>query len=928
MTNSCSSFVDPLRTLPSNNLNLSVNRPITETNKILLKLKNEILLFSKISSYLTIKDSATMSCSSRALNYHSDTLLWRPLGIQIGLTNELTIESHKQAIQDMMKNEVLASLIKNSPKKIEEWLGPKGLASIPDDQFESFLRMAAKLPQTRFNEIFSSKIEGQYLFNSLANPDHYLRLMLIFDYFSTEKLNFLFNQKAEDGWTFIHKVCEHDNKEFTTFILSHIPEENVENCLNALAKEELTPLLYTVAKKYHQSLLAIIKYASKKGKLELLLKQKLKQHKLNFIQHICGTGKTELVVSIFNLLDFGEREQLLTSHNYKNTPLFLAASNNHFETFHAIVNLVPCVLTLTCERGNTLLHDACESGIPEIFSHIDRYLTVEGSSLKLNWKELLSIRDTRNGNPPLFYLAQIKGKNINKLNNAILILKEIGNRLDKKECLELIQESELLHASLLETEAFDLASYIISKYPELITKKTPNNKDTIWHKLASVTSSDPLKEQARINFFNKCHSLCMRMDIKLHIELNQISKFGFTPLSMAYESGLYKLAKTFRDAGALKSIHDMTYSTKILAQHWSIKGEATFEKAKYQLESWHISSALKEVFYSLKKYSSKHPDLKDLKEAYSIFELHKHKQLSALKMRVAKNKIWIKPLTLKMGKSSHVVTIIGSSKLVLLFNRAPTIITIVNEMGEIEKTTPIPASLVACIPPKGFNLNKILSWEASSIAFPFQIIHHFMNIFKFKVVYAYPLESQRTGNCPAASSEGGVFGYMGLSKILNMDEKITKALIIKTFDSVKPDYQRWLSFNHWKQLRLHRKLADKQLVAAIESLVLIRYAKKIIQNTSGKALSYIKYDPSFFPLHNYVWEDLSEDKQDFFTDVSHTPQRHEFIKKLFSLSQQWLTKRLIKFIENEDLVTLKPLIKQIVKKNSIATRIASMCFAS
>lgn len=856
-------------------------------------------VLSLVSSCLSISDCASLNCSSKYLRGRAEIFLWRPLATQMGLTTKLASKqgSYKQAIQYIAKEEVLAYLMNRSTKTAKQLLGSEGLASLSLEKFEIFIQMAAKLPQARFQKIFSSKVENFHLFHTLLKPTSIPQLQIIFNYLPLEKLTYLFNQQTDEGLTFLHIACNHNNQDFMIFVLSHIPDQMLECCLKALTKEKITPLLHSVIGKYDESLLAIVRYAKMKGKLDLLLAQRYEQmESINFMQYLCVDGRTEAVQSILMELSLEERRSVLSTHDKSNHPLFLTLNSQHFDTFHVIINLVPDFLFFVYPTGQTLLHEVCRFGIHEAFEHIDRYLNRSKDPLKLLWKRLLTPKDKLNDAPPLFYLAQCKDQD-----KAILTLKKIEGYCTKEERQELLAHAEVLHSSLC-NGVFKLASYLTSHYPSLTTLKDKGRKN-IWHCLA-LPQPDAQQEPKRIEFFKR-HS-------SAYDQLNEITSAGNTPLSLAYQAELDELAKHYIKAGALPSIHKSIYSSKLLANHWSIKGDVFFGSTKYNLDSWHYQSALKEIAGSLKGFGLKHTELQDLIEAFSIFELPTEQQLPAMKKRAAQNKIWIKPLVIKLGGSHHVVTIIGSPKLVVFFNRAPY-------SGKINgNIIQFPASMISFIPPPNLSFDKILDWKDNMFFSPLDILFNYFIKSGFKGCMKYLLKPQKIGNCPFASSEGAVFAYMGLSKIQESDKEITEEMIVTTFDSVKPLDKEWRSFNHWRQFYLHREVANQELVEAIESLALVRFAQKIVKSHTSVILSLTKDDPSFFPLRKYDWNELSKSQEDFFSHLSQTHERYQFIRKLASLGQIWLNMRLIDYIREKHLNTLKPLVADITTQIALS----------
>lgn len=783
------------------------------------------------------------------------------------------------------------------------------------DYLNSFLERVNKLTKKFFNKIFEANEKINFSYSLLSNPSSE-NIETILRTLSLEKIEFLLKQIPQDRIfdlynysicldSLLHIACDNNNKELMDLLLSYIPKEKVRGTL-LLKDDEEALLNYAIYYSHDNAALSIFTCAKENNLIEDLLFEKIKG--LNFIQYLCVIGNTSLIISILTLLNSKERHALLyiEKEDMDKQPLALAILNKKFDTFNQILAVAPEIISSIFSEETDLIQNIFKIASVEAFQCLNNHFIKNEYEIDEFWKRAFLQKNSFNFTP-IEWLSRAEDSK-----NAILILEKIKKILKEEDYNKLLLESQLLLDSLAFAK-FPLATYLILQNPTLACQIRSKNKQNLLHFLAKKNTYNPsdTEQEERIKIFKELCSLFS--PDQLRALLNEIDEGGDTPSSFALLNNFKELLKLFEINGGNSSTIDCIDVSKMLAQCFSIKGVVSKNLFNYNLEGSHVQMILKEVSKSLEILSLSFSIPKDLLELFSIFTFPEEQQGAVMKGR----KIWMRALTLNNENGGpHAITLVGTSNLVFLINTAGRT-RILPDKSEID----IPANiqpLISVFPPffKNDFSGKILSIKNDSYANTDQLLADFCYSYGLKTLDYIPIQAQITGNCAYSSVEAGLLPFLAL---LNMEEdsrKITIEAFEKTLDEVYSSYDKLKEAIKQQILEKNRKVADKDLLAAIDSTRFIRYIKELINNTSNSLKLLIETDSHLTylkPLDIPLIRELD-------TEISLNVERLNFINYLYSFGDSEINFALTAYILEKRLYTLFPfeefLASSFLLKNS------------
>ncbi|MBA3721532.1 MAG: hypothetical protein H0W88_03930 [Parachlamydiaceae bacterium] len=758
-------------------------------------------------------------------------------------------------------------------------------------QFQILFKIVADLPIKNFKEIFSFKIKGTPLFHTIIHPNKIEFLDFFLQELTDEKIDFLLNQIDENQNTFLHVASRHNDKRLMLSSLSRVPDLDLMTHLNKMTIDKITPLVSSEKLQCYYATKAILDYVTQKNCLLSLLTQENAQLN-NFMQRICYFGKTELLIYVLEKLKPKEKLRIFCcSGTDSSQPLNLALERKQFTLLKRVLDLLPEILFNDPSHTMSFIHYSCRRGIPDIFRHIDEHLSKHQYNLQSAWQRLLSNLDNLNEVNPISYLGECS-RNTSS-DTAICILEEIKRRLKIEVFEKLLMDSEILHQTL-QNGRCQFAEYLISRYPQLAHQKKKDNKN-ICHSLAFYSNGKKheLLEEERIEFFNR--NLKMLSPL-----INEIDNNGNTPLLLSYGNGFEELAKCFIKQGACPVIANRINNNKLLAHTWSVNGSLDFKSAKYKLSSGYMHFSFKEILASIREFNSFENPLEEIIDIFEVFNLPLNQQEAVLLKRAEKKEIWIKPLYIKMAKTGHAITLIGSQKLVILQNRTPY--TVLYEDGT---SVDLPPAMLIFKPKKGFSSNDIIQLQNYVFFSLHELKNHLQDQLNLQLFSSYSLSPQKTGNCTFVNPKGSVFAALALVRIQNSSDEINSESIKNAIDAVKPKFNSWNEFNKWRMLKVHGEDADRYLIGGIESKALLQYINKLIKKSFKELLPHLKECSSFFPFDGKNWNMLSSSHKNFYNNISRNEERLVFIKKILALNHQILNELIFDYIHLHELKSLK-----------------------
>lgn len=810
----------------------------------------------------------------------------KPLAIPAILMRNLLMQE-KERLQEKERS---IKKIEESEESIIDTLR-SSLEKISNEEFKSLVKLLAFVPMASLNKIFSQENDFSY---SLLSSISSAQLLRIFKTLSKNKINLLLQQIPEEkrsalfsqkfsNQPFLNIVCSCDDKELMDLILSYFPKETIkETLLNTYSFS----FLYAIGENYDQAAFSIIAYAKQKGYEDYLNILLDKIESTAQLQHLFTKGKTSLIIAILDSLKPEEQKKLLfiEKEPIKKQPLGLALLNKQIDTFKQVLDLVPESLFFTYTNGENLLHFVCLNDLndlnKEILDCINAHLIANKYNEEQSWKKLLSKKDNFN-NTPIENLALKKTEN----EKTIPLLEKLETFLSVESFTNLVLKSNLVLLSLFHAH-FTVASYLISKNPQVTCFIRSENDQNLLHCLASSQDDLSFKEEERVNFLEK-HLTLFKDQLKILI--NQLDKFGNTPLSNARLNDFERLQKYFMSIGADPKLTNDIQCSKLLAHSYSIKGNLP-----YPLEGWNFPSALKEMYKSLKDLPSSFSVPEDLIEIFKILTLPEEKQRAEIERRAKLGLMWIKPISVGHD-STHAITMIGFSKLTILCNTMPYFVL----KGRIE--TEVPASMQPLMPLSESSINRIFRLRE----FDYPSEHHLLVALTsyFKKLSAYPIIHQEVGNCIYSSIEGSIFAYLALSKIQENIKEITEESIHKILDEVYPEYVKLKDGIRELHLKKYRGI-NKDLDAAIDSITLLRYANRLINKKENSIKALISETPDSNLSALKPLNELSEEERGVYIEVSLTQKRLDLLRLLFSLNNDKFNDLLKAYVIKKELRSL------------------------
>lgn len=846
---------------------------------------------------------------------HLDALSQEEFDSLLNTLNILPLENFREIFTSKKEEELafalLSSLISDQLLLV--------LKTLPSNKIKSLFE---KTSEKNLSLLFSKKFLDDMTFLDIACNCNNKDLMdLILSYVPEIMIKEVLSEGLDANSSFIYAVAENYDEVALSFIAYAKKTNNIYTLLNQEVEEDVNLMLYLFANEKSSLILSILESLDPKERYALMLvevKENLNlvqylfasektafiasilnsltpeerhalmlievEENIRFIQYLFASGKTSLITSILDSLDPKERQSFMfiEGEPVERQPLALALLNKQIDTFKQVLDLVPKSLFFTYPGEENLLHFLCLNDInEEVFDCINNHLIANKYNAEESWKNLLSQKDDVR-NTPIENLV-LKKRDLKKI---VLMLKKIEIFLNKEDCVNFVFKP-LICISLFRAN-FMLASHLILQNLELLSQVISKNQESLWLYLAQSHTLNSFQEGERVEFFKKHRVLYT--DQQLKDQLNQIDKDGNTPLSFARLSNLKNLEELYIEKGADPVLTKSVNSTKALAQCCSIQGNLSVDHSShYQLEGWNIPSSTKVFSESLKTLKVSFPISPDLLEVFEILTLPAEEQQKKMEERAKQDKIWIRPV-LVGPSSTHVVSIIGISKLIFLCNTASSNI---QKNGSMQPLIPLPE----------YSFRDLFSLNNNKYYSGRDLLSDLIRSYHLKILPFYETQSQKVGNCTYKSLEASLLAYLTLSKIQESVKEITEDSIGESISQVTSRSEEIRLALKWKNLERFREDADPRIVATIDSISLIQYANYSInnkQNSSNQSL--IEEDSILSPLK--PWDKLSEEERDLYINVSRTKERLILIKHLLKIGSPKFIKRLLDYISKKKLHSL------------------------
>lgn len=365
-----------------------------------------------------------------------------------------------------------------------------------------------------------------------------------------------------------------------------------------------------------------------------------------------------------------------------------------------------------------------------------------------------------------------------------------------------------------------------------------------------------------------------------------------------------------------------------IAHVWSLRGKMKFKTINYPLETmpcYYSTGFFKEQYHSWIKYvkNNQLKNVKNISNALEIFnqtfinsinwnELCNHNTLLEYERHIkiadlAKSgNLWIYPINLQYENTkniSHVVSLAGNSKLVILYNREK----ICYKVKDKKQLFSFPPSIAFYKPTCPVDLNIIYSHYAR-YATQIDVDQFFNYLKKMKLIpiCRFELGPQKVANCCFISSEGAMQSAMILEQMTKMSGEITSKSITQAIVKTLPAYKDWAAFSRWDMYERNKPFANLAFIRSVETKIIL----KLVNQVLNKNVQIFKDNEelrqicgTLLPFKAHQWSPTKKDALTYLS-INEVENRDAMIKAIYKLNISEINAALETFVRERNLTTI------------------------